>query len=85
MGAKRSKYADCDFKGWATKFGVLCADGRIIQHGAFDDIDGAKVPLVYNHNHDDINSVLGHAYMECRKEGVYAYGYFNDSDNGQVA
>ena len=85
MGAKRSKYADCDFKGWATKFGVLCADGRIIQHGAFDDIDGAKVPLVYNHNHDDINSVLGHAYMECRKDGVYAYGYFNDSDNGQVA
>lgn len=85
MGAKRSKYADCDFKGWATKFGVLCADGRIIQHGAFDDIDGAKVPLVYNHNHDDINSVLGHAYMECRKDGVYTYGYFNDSDNGQVA
>ena len=85
MGAKRSKYADCDFKGWATKFGVLCADGRIIQRGAFDDIDGAKVPLVYNHNHDDINSVLGHAYMECRKDGVYAYGYFNDSDSGQVA
>ena len=85
MGAKRSKYADCDFKGWATKFGVLCADGRIIQHGAFDDIDGAKIPLVYNHNHDDINSVLGHAYMECRKDGVYAYGYFNDSENGQIA
>ena len=85
MGAKRSKYADCDFKGWATKFGVLCADGRIIQHGAFDDIDGAKVPLVYNHNHGDINSVLGHAYMECRKDGVYAYGYFNDSETGQIA
>lgn len=85
MGAKRSKYADCDFKGWATKFGILCADGRIIQHGAFDDIDGAKVPLVYNHNHGNINSVLGHAYMECRKDGVYAYGYFNGSDNGQIA
>ena len=85
MGAKRSKYADCDFKGWATKFGILCADGRIIQHGAFDDIDGAKVPLVYNHNHGDINSVLGHAYMECRKDGVYAYGYFNDSENAQIA
>ena len=85
MGAKRSKYADCDFKGWATKFGILCADGRIIQHGAFDDIDGAKVPLVYNHNHGDINSVLGHAYMECRKDGVYAYGYFNDSEAGQIA
>ena len=85
MGARRSKHPDCDFKGWATKFGVLCADGRIIQHGAFDDIDGAKVPLVYNHNHDDIDSVLGHAYMECRKDGVYAYGYFNDSENGQIA
>lgn len=85
MGAKRSKYADCDFKGWATKFGILCADGRIIQHGAFDDIDGAKVPLVYNHDHGNINNVLGHAYMECRKDGVYAYGYFNGSDNGQIA
>ena len=85
MGAKRSKYADCDFKGWATKFGILCADGRIIQHGAFDDIDGAKVPLVYNHDHGNINSVLGHAYMECRKDGIYAYGYFNGSDNGQIA
>lgn len=85
MGAKRSKYADCDFKGWATKFGILCADGRIIQHGAFDDIDGTKVPLVYNHDHGNINSVLGHAYMECRKDGVYAYGYFNGSDNGQIA
>lgn len=85
MGAKRSKYADCDFKGWATKFGILCADGRIIQHGAFDDIDGAKVPLVYNHDHCNINGVLGHAYMECRKDGIYAYGYFNGSDNGQIA
>lgn len=85
MGAKRSKHADCDFKGWATKFGILCADGRIIQHGAFDDIDGAKVPLVYNHDHGNINNVLGHAYMECRKDGVYAYGYFNCSDNGQIA
>ena len=85
MGAKRSKYADCDFKGWATKFGILCADGRIIQHGAFDDIDGAKVPLVYNHDHSSIDSVLGHAYMECKKDGVYAYGYFNESDNGKIA
>lgn len=85
MGAKRSKYADCDFKGWATKFGILCADGRIIQHGAFDDIDGAKVPLVYNHDHSSIGSVLGHAYMECRKDGIYAYGYFNGSEAGQIA
>ena len=84
-GKKRSKYADCDFKGWATKFNTLCADGRIIQHGAFDDIDGARIPLVYNHQHDSLDDVLGHAYMECRKEGVYAYGYFNDSPGGQNA
>nr|DAY93468.1 MAG TPA: major capsid protein [Caudoviricetes sp.] len=85
MDTKKSNYLDCDFKGWATKFGILCADGRIIKHGAFDDIDGAKIPLVYNHNHDVISDVLGHAYMECREEGVYAYGYFNDTDQGQIA
>ena len=84
-GKKRSKYADCDFKGWATKFNTLCADGRIIQHGAFDNIDGARIPLVYNHQHDSLDDVLGHAYMECRNEGVYAYGYFNGSPGGQNA
>ena len=84
-GKKRSKYADCDFKGWATKFNTLCADGRIIQHGAFDVNDGARIPLVYNHQHNSLDDVLGHAYMECRKEGVYAYGYFNDSPGGQNA
>lgn len=86
MGSKRAaKYADCDFRGWATKFNTLCADGRIIQHGAFDDIDGSKIPLVYNHQHNSLDDVLGHAYMECRNEGVYAYGYFNDTENGQTA
>lgn len=86
MGAKRtSQYADCDFRGWATKFNTLCADGRIIQHGAFDDIDGEKIPLVYNHQHNSLEDVLGHAYMECCDEGVYAYGYFNESENGQTA
>lgn len=85
MGTKNSNYSDCDFSGWATKFNVLCADGRIIKHGAFNDIDGAKIPLVYNHIHDNLSDVLGHAYMECRDEGVYAYGYFNETEQAQIA
>lgn len=85
MGTKNSNYSDCDFAGWATKFNVLCADGRIIKHGAFNDIDGAKIPLVYNHIHDNLSDVLGHAYMECRDEGVYAYGYFNETEQAQIA
>ena len=85
MGTKNSNYSDCDFAGWATKFNVLCADGRIINHGAFYDIDGAKIPLVYNHIHDNLSDVLGHAYMECRDEGVYAYGYFNETEQAQIA
>lgn len=85
MGIKNSNYSDCDFAGWATKFNVLCADGRIIKHGAFNDIDGAKIPLVYNHIHDNLSDVLGHAYMECRDEGVYAYGYFNETEQAQIA
>ena len=85
MGTKNSNYSDCDFAGWATKFNVLCADGRIIKHGAFNDIDGAKIPLVYNHIHDNLSDVLGHAYMECRDEGVYAYGYFNETEQARIA
>lgn len=85
MGTKNSNYLDCDFAGWATKFNILCADGRIIKHGAFNDIDGAKIPLVYNHIHDNLSDVLGHAYMECRDEGVYAYGYFNDTEQARIA
>lgn len=85
MGTKNSDYSDCDFAGWATKFNVLCADGRIIKHGAFNDIDGAKIPLIYNHIHDNLSDVLGHAYMECRDEGVYAYGYFNETEQARIA
>jgi HK97 family phage prohead protease len=85
MGTKNSNYSDCDFAGWATKFNVLCADGRIIKHGAFNDIDGAKIPLIYNHIHDNLSDVLGHAYMECRDEGVYAYGYFNETEQARIA
>lgn len=85
MGTKNSNYSDCDFAGWATKFNVLCADGRIIKHGAFNDIDGAKIPLIYNHIHDNLSDVLGHAYMECLDEGVYAYGYFNETEQARIA
>lgn len=74
-----------DFCGWASKNDLQCADGRIIRSGAFAVQDGAKVPLVYNHQHDSIAQVLGHAILENRKEGVYAYGYFNNSAAGQDA
>ena len=74
-----------DFDGWATKNDVQCSDGRIIRHNAFIDNDGAQVPLVWNHIHSTPNNVLGHAYLENRDEGVYAYGTFNDTEAGQNA
>lgn len=74
-----------DFMGWATKNDIKCADGRIIRRDAFAEMDGVKVPLVYQHNHTDANNVLGHAILENRPEGVYAYGYFNDTDAGRNA
>ena len=78
-------YEGYDFAGYATRYGVPCADGRIIDKTAFLQNNGKKVPLVYNHQHNDISSVLGHAFLECRDDGVYAYGYFNDTDNGVEA
>ena len=78
-------YEGYDFAGYATRYGVPCADGRIIDKTAFLHNNGKKVPLVYNHQHNDISSVLGHAFLECRDDGVYAYGYFNDTDNGVEA
>lgn len=78
-------YEGYDFAGYATRYGVPCADGRIIDKTAFIQNNGKKVPLVYNHQHNDISSVLGHAFLECREDGVYAYGYFNDTDNGVEA
>ncbi|MCI6805895.1 MAG: HK97 family phage prohead protease [Prevotella sp.] len=75
-------YEGYDFAGYATRYGVPCADGRIIDKTAFLQNDGKKVPLVYNHQHNDIGSVLGHAFLECREDGVYSYGYFNDTDRG---
>ena len=75
-------YEGYDFAGYATRYGVPCADGRIIDKTAFLQNNGKKVPLVYNHQHNDISNVLGHAFLECREDGVYAYGYFNDTDGG---
>lgn len=74
-----------DFSGWATKADLLCSDGRVISKNAFEHCDGMKVPLVWNHQHNRPEEVLGHAILENRPEGVYAYGSFNDTESGQHA
>lgn len=74
-----------DFSGWATRNDLLCGDGRIIRKDAFKDNDGCEVPLVWNHEHNDPNAVLGHAMLENHEDGVYAYGVFNDTEQGQHA
>lgn len=74
-----------DFSGWATKANMLCSDGRTILKDAFKDCDGKKVPLMWNHQHNDPSEVLGHAILENREDGVYAYASFNDTENGQLA
>ena len=74
-----------DFSGWATKNDIKCSDGRTIKRDAFKDNDGQKVPLVWNHNHNHPDEVLGHALLENRAEGVYAYCKFNDTESGQTA
>lgn len=77
--------ANYDFSGWATRNDLLCGDGRTIRKDAFKDNDGCEVPLVWNHEHNDPNAVLGHAVLENRDDGVYAYGKFNDTEQGQHA
>ena len=74
-----------DFSGWATRNDLLCADGRTIRKDAFKHNDGQTVPLVWNHNHNDPDNILGHALLENRDEGVYAYCAFNESESGQAA
>lgn len=76
---------DYDFSGWATKADMLCSDGRIIRKNAFEHCDGMKVPLVWNHQHNSPEEVLGHALLENRNEGVYAYCSFNNTESGQTA
>ena len=74
-----------DFSGWATRNNLKCSDGRTIRKDAFKDNNGQKVPLVWNHQHNEPFNVLGHALLENREEGVYAYCAFNDTEAGQNA
>ena len=75
-----------DFSGWATKNDILCTDGRVIKKNAFAECDGAQVPLVYNHEHHDLDNVIGHCVLENRDEGVYCYGTINkDTESGKTA
>lgn len=74
-----------DFSGWATRNNIQCSDGRTIMKDAFKQNDGQKVPLVWNHQHNDPNEVLGHAVLENRDEGVYSYCKFNDTESGRTA
>lgn len=75
----------CDFSGYATRNDLLCADGRVIRKDAFTGNNGAKVPLLWNHDHNNLKAVLGHAILENRDDGVYAYCVFNDSEAGKEA
>ena len=79
------KYKDYDFSGWVTKNDLKCSDGRVIRANAFAHQDGQKVPLVWMHNHNDPDLVLGHTYLENRREGVYGYSYLNDSPKAKSA
>ena len=74
-----------DFSGWATRNDLVCADGRTIRRDAFKHCDGKTVPLVWNHRHDEPANILGHALLENRTDGVYAYCSFNDTESGQAA
>ncbi len=74
-----------DFGGWATRTNIQCSDGRIIRRDAFKDCDGVTVPLVWNHQHNEAMNVLGHALLENRENGVYAYCSFNGTEQGQNA
>lgn len=76
---------DFDFGGWATRHGLRCSDNRVIMPDAFKHMDGMKVPLMWGHQHNDVDHVLGHAILENRSEGVYAYCKFNNSNSGQNA
>lgn len=73
---------NCDFSGYATRYNVLCSDGRTLRNGSFDWQDGEVVPLVWSHDHKTLGNVLGHALLEKRNDGMYAYGYFNETANG---
>lgn len=75
----------CDFSGWATRNDLKCSDGRVIRRDAFKHNDGVKVPLVWNHQHNSPRDVLGHAWLENREEGVYTYGFLNETSDAEIA
>ena len=75
----------CDFSGWATRNNLKCSDGRTIRENAFAGNDGMTVPLVWMHRHNEPENVIGHALLENRRDGVYAYGFLNDTENGKTA
>lgn len=75
----------CDFSGWATRNDLKCSDGRVIRRNAFKHNDGIKVPLVWNHQHNSPRDVLGHAWLENREEGVYTYGFLNETADAEIA
>ena len=75
----------CDFSGYATKNDVRCSDNKVIRHGAFAAYDGKTVPLVWQHKHGDVENVLGHADLEVRDDGVYAYAHLNNTTGGRTA
>lgn len=77
--------SEYDFGGYATRTNIRCSDGRTIMPNAFSDNDGETVPLVWQHQHNDAQNILGHAVLENRPDGVYAYGVFNDTESGQNA
>lgn len=85
MEHDRITIENCDFAGWATKKDLECTDGRIIRKDAFKHCDGLNVPLFWNHQHEGISNVLGKATLEHRDDGVYAYGQFNDTEDGIAA
>ena len=82
MAVPKGRY---DFSGWATRNDLKCSDGRTIRRDAFKDCDGDTVPLVWQHQHNYLENVLGHALLENRRDGVYAYGVFNDTPEGRAA
>ena len=82
MGATQ---ASPDFSGYVTKYNLLCSDGRTIKPHAFKHNDGERIPLVWNHQQNDPTNILGHLVLEHREDGVYAHGFFNDTDKGQHA
>ena len=78
-------FSKADFSGWATKYNIKCTDGRTIMHNAFKDCDGKKVPLMWNHQHNDPGCVVGYAILEHHDEGMRTYGYFNGNDMAKYA